>query len=123
MSPDVFVSVVTDVVAAMDQIKRDRERVYAGIILEHDLQEELTVASSMYLCGNDVVNVVIANIDKSVPILVHSMNPSQAVVMARLLESKGFANTRIPISELTEKKLFEWVQDARKLWEELKKVL
>jgi hypothetical protein len=39
--------------------------------------------------------------------------------MVRRLESSGFEATRIPMAELTEKKLFEWVEDARELWEEL----
>ncbi len=54
MPPDVVVSNVTDAGAAIDLIKRDRGRVYAGIMLDHDLQEQLKVASSMYLSGNDV---------------------------------------------------------------------
>jgi DNA-binding NtrC family response regulator len=119
MPQDVIVSNVTDAGAAMGQIRRDRGRVYAGIMLDHDLQEQLKVASSKHLCGNDVVNVIIGNIDKSVPILVHSMNPFQAGVMVRRLESSGFDVTRIPMAELTDKKLFEWVEDARELWEEL----
>ena len=47
MPPDVFVSNVTDAGAAIGLIKRDRGRVYAGIMLDHDLQEQLKVASSM----------------------------------------------------------------------------
>ena len=118
MPPDVFVSNVTDAGAAIGLIKRDCGRVYSGIMLDHDLQEQLKVASSMHLSGNDVVGAIIRHIDKDVPILVHSMNVSQAPVMVRRLESAEFDVSRIPMAELTEKKLFEWVEDARELWED-----
>ena len=119
MPQDVIVSNVTDAGVAMGQIKRDgKKRAYAGIMLDHDLQEQLKVASSMHLSGNDVVNVIISSIDKDIPILVHSMNPSEAAVMVRRLESAGFGVSRIPMSELTEKKMFEWLENAREIFEE-----
>ncbi len=121
MPPNVIVSNVTDAGAAIGQIRRDRGRVYAGIMLDHDLQEQLKAETSMYLSGNDVVDAIRSSIDKDVPILVHSMNPSQAAVMVRRLESAEFEYvTRIPMAELTEQKLFEWVEDARELWEDWK---
>ncbi len=38
--------------------------------------------------------------------------------MVRRLEVAGFDVSRIPMAELTEKKLFEWVEDVRELWED-----
>ena len=42
----------------------------------------------------------------------------QAPVMVRRLESADLDVSRIPMAELTEKKLFEWLEDARELWED-----
>ena len=102
----------------MGLIKRDRGRVYAGIMLDHDLQEQLKLASSKHLSGGDVVTVIIAYIDKSVPILVHSMNPSEAPFMVRRLQSAGYDATRMPMAEMTPEKLHDWVAYVRDLWQD-----
>ncbi len=65
-----------------------------------------------------MMSAIIRYITKDIPILVHSMNVFRAPVMVRRLECADFDVTRIPMAELTEKKLFEWLEDARELWED-----
>ncbi len=110
--------VVTSAGKAIGLLERDRGRVYAGIMLDHDLQEQLAAVSDRYLSGNDVVNAVIKNVQKDVPIFIHSMNVSQAPLMVNKLESAGFQVTRIPVRDLSNKRLADWVEDARELWED-----
>lgn len=78
----------------------------------------LKLSSSRHLSGGDVVKAIVAHIDRTVPILVHSMNLSEAPVMVRRLESAGYDAMRMPMAEMTPEKLHEWVADARDLWED-----
>lgn len=84
-------------------------------MLDHDLEKQLKVESSASLTGSELINVIIHNIDKDVPVLVHSMNPGMAPVMVRRLESAKFDVTRIPMTKLTEEKLTEWVECAGRI--------
>jgi hypothetical protein len=118
MPPDVAISNVTDTGVAMAQIKADKGNVYAGIMLDHDLRGQLKVTSSALLSGSDLINIIIHNIDRDVPILVHSMNLGMAPVMVRRLEIAGFYVKRIPMVELTKDKLNEWIDLVRECWED-----
>ena len=115
---DIIISNVTDAGVAMAQIKADRGWIYAGIMLDHDLEKQLKVASSARLTGSELINIIIHYIDKNVPVLVHSMNPGMAPVMVRRLESAGFDVTRIPMTELTKEKFNDWVEFVRECWED-----
>lgn len=117
MPPDVVISNVTDTGVAMAQIKADRGRIYAGLMLDHDLQNQLKVESSAHLSSSDLINVIIHNIDRDVPIIVHSMNLAMAPVMVKRLYAAGFDVIRIPMVELTKEKLNEWVEYVREGWE------
>ena len=101
----------------MGILQRDRGRVYAGILLDHDLQEQTITQTDRLISGSDIVKVIFRNISKDVPILVHSMNISRAPIMAERLESAGFNVTRIPMEMLTERDFLEWLEEVRDLWE------
>ena len=118
LPPDVKTVVADSAGRAIGVIERDRGNVYAGILLDHDLQGRIATLSDHYLDGKDIVNVIIKHISKSVPILVHSMNVSQAPRMAERLERDGFLVTRIPMASLTKERLQEWVAEARESWED-----
>lgn len=118
LPPDVKTVVAGSAGRAIGVIERDRGSVYAGILLDHDLQGRIATASDHYLDGKDIVNVIVKNISKDVPILVHSMNVTQAPVMTRRLEKDGFYVTRIPMANLTKERLQEWVNEARAMWED-----
>jgi hypothetical protein len=74
-------------------------------MLYHDLQQHVAVESDRYLCGQNVVDVITRNIQKDVPILIHSMNFLESPTMVRRLESSSFRVTRIPFSNLSSEKL------------------
>ncbi|MCP4577193.1 MAG: hypothetical protein GY846_13000 [Deltaproteobacteria bacterium] len=115
---DVRTVVVSSAGKAMGLLARDRGDVYGGILLDHDLQLQTATEKDRFLCGNDVVNAVIANISRDVPIFVHSANVQRAPVMASRLENSDFWVTRIPMYDLKKEQLREWVEDARELWED-----
>ncbi len=111
--------VVASAGRALGVLQRERGSVYAGILLDHDLQEQAATDSDRHLSGNDVVDAIIMNVSKHVPILVHSVNVSQAPVMVGRLESAGFWVTRVPMDKLTKEKLDEWLEEVREIWEDL----
>ena len=115
---DVMTVAVTSSGKAIGLLERDCGRVYAGIMLDHDLQEQVAAESDRYLCGQDVVDAITRNIQKDVPILIHSMNLSESPAMVRRLEGSGFQVTRIPFANLSRENLTDWMEDARELWED-----
>ena len=102
---------------AMGILKRDKGKVYAGIMLDHDLDKSPVCETDLKLCGQDVVKLIIGNISKKVPILIHSCNPSEAPVMHSLLEKAGFAVERISMNDLTEESFKDWLTYVRENWE------
>jgi len=118
LPPDVKTVVASSAGRAIGIIERDRGNIYAGILLDHDLQGRIATTTDHYLDGKDIVNVIVKHISKSVPILVHSMNVSQAPRMVERLEKDGFSVTRIPMANLTKERLREWIEDARAIWED-----
>lgn len=102
---------------AIGILQRDRGSVYAGIMLDHDLQENVVTCDEMDLSGKNVVDVIIKNISKDVPIFVHSMNINQAPAMVERLEKAGFEVTRIPFAHLTQAKLNNWIEEVREIWD------
>lgn len=117
---DVVTVVATSAGRAIGIMHRDRGRTYAGILLDHDLQESVVTDADKGLSGGDVLKSLIAHISRDVPILVHSMNPFQGPAMAERLERAGFYVTRIPMSELSLEKFQEWLEEVRLLWEDLR---
>ena len=104
---------------AIGVLQRDKGNVYAGILFDHDLQEQAATESDKYLSGTNILDVIIKFISRDVPILVHSMNDSRAPIMANKLTAAGFYVTRLPMSMLTKSKLMQWIEEAREIWEDL----
>ena len=94
LPPDVHMVWAKSAGAALGVLARDRGRTYAGLLLDHDLQQQIRGGADGDLTGQDVVLRVIEVIDKDVPILVHSMNDAGGPAMAGQLEHAGFAVTR-----------------------------
>jgi CheY-like chemotaxis protein len=116
---DVRTVVASSVGRALGVLQRDRGDVYAGILLDHDLGQQAAVSSDRYMTGMDVVDAIIMNIAKHVPILVHSMNLTWAPVMVSRLTSAGFWVTRVQMDNLTEEWLHEWMEDVREIWKDM----
>lgn len=98
------------IVKADHRNRRDKSP-YCGIMLDHDLQEQIVCADEGHLSGMHVVDAIINYVSRDVPILVHSMNPSEAPIMVKKLKSAGFRVTRMPMRELTSEKLLEWLEE------------
>lgn len=111
--PDARVVIAKSAGRAIGILERDRGRVYSGIVLDHDLQEKPATEADRYLSGQDLVDRIISNVSRDVPILVHSVNASQGWVMAVRLQKQGFEVTHIPMSLLTAGVFEEWVQEVR----------
>jgi hypothetical protein len=57
--------------------------------------------------------------DKRTPILVHSMNPTRAPIMANTLKTSGFKDVlRISMADLTKTLFQEWLQEVRDTWDD-----
>ena len=98
-------------------IELDPGNVYAGILLDHDLCEQITLKEELGVNGLDVVRKIVRRISQDVPILVHSMNFGGGTSMRNMLESQGFAVTRVPFQFMNEEKLLGWIADVRAEWE------
>lgn len=115
---DVIIVVARSAGSAIGILQRDRGKVYAGILLDHDLQIQRLTESDRYFSGMDAVQAIINNISRDVPILVHSMNQTRAPVMVERLKVGGFKNViQLPMAHVTERLFKEWFEDVIELWE------
>ena len=103
--------------AALGLIRRDHGRVYGGILLDHDLQQQAMTEDDQSLSGTDVARLLIQHISIDVPILVHSSNQVQALNVVRQLEHSGYWVERIPMHTLTEARFRGWLDEALDLWQ------
>lgn len=114
---DVRLVVASSAGRAIGVLRRDRGTVYAGILLDHDLQmQAIDTAADGELSGRQVVDTLIECINRDVPILVHSMNRGGARVMVRKLESAGFDVTRLPMADLGRADLLDWLDLVQENW-------
>ena len=88
-------------------------------MLDFDLHLQAAVSSDLDLSGENVVEAVIRNMDTSLPVLIHSMNPSGTPLMLRKLKEAGFKVLRIPWHDLEKETLLKWLSDVRGNWENL----
>lgn len=96
---------------AMGILQRDRD-VYAGIMLDHDLQIQIATERDFFLSGSNVVEWIIALVRPNIPVLVHSINPADAPQMVKRREKAGFSVIRMPIAELTEEQFTAWLHEV-----------
>lgn len=103
---------------ALGLLERDKDHVYAGICLDHDLRQQVAVASDHDLSGTTVIKAVIRFISADVPILIHSRNEKRSRYMENKLSDANFYVTRIPMDVLTEERFHEWLDEVDEIWEE-----
>ncbi len=107
---------------AMGMLRRDNNikngRVYSGILLDHDLQEQAITVSDLSLSSTNLIDLIIENIFKDVPILMHSMNEVQSITMKKRLEAAGFEVIQIPMKKLKKPAFDEWLKYCYELWED-----
>jgi len=109
---DIHAVVATSAGKAIGIISRDCGSVYAGIVLDFDLQLRRAAASELHLCGHDVVLAIIEHISRDTQILVHSENTSQSPLMVRSLRQAGFDVTQIPMHLLTVDSFSAWLAEV-----------
>ena len=116
---DIKLVVATSAGKAMGVLRLDKGRVYAGIVLDHDLQERSAPEADPFLSGKDVVEAVIRYVSKDVPILVHFINSSQSTIMVNRLREADFGVTKIPMDILTKESFQSWIEYVREVWSDL----
>jgi hypothetical protein len=99
-------------------LRLDPGRVYAGIVLDHDLQGQVASEADPFLSDQDVVRAIIRYASPEVPVLVHSMNTQGSLRMVHVLAQAGFEVTKIPMEALTQASFLAWLQDVRDGWED-----
>ncbi len=104
--------------AALGMLERDRGYVYAGICLDHDLQQRAVIVSDYDLSGSTVVRAVVRHISPDVPVLIHSRNLKRSSYMARKLVDAGFDAVRIPMDELGCERFQGWLEEVKETWED-----
>lgn len=117
--PDVRAVVARSAGRAIGMLRLDPARVYAGIVLDHDLQGQVAAEADRFLTGQDVVRAVIRSVSPDVPVLVHSRNARASVLMANALAQAGFEVTKIPMDRLTQTSFLAWLQKVRDGWEDV----
>lgn len=95
--------------SAIGLLNRDKGSVYAGIMLDYDLTDQSMTMNDGHFNGMNVVMSIIKNVDKDVPIFVHSSNSIYGPKMKLMLLAAGYAVDRMPFSYLTETALSEWL--------------
>ena len=101
-----------------DHRSRSDKSPYCGIMMDHDLQEQIVCAEEGRLSGMNVVDALIDRVSRDVPLLVRSMNPGEAQIMVKKLKNAGFRVTRLPMRELTAEKLMVWLEDECEIYDD-----
>lgn len=102
---------------AIGLIRRDSSADYGGVLLDHDLQQQVITADDRDLSGSNVAQELIMNKYFDVPILVHSTNQRAAPRMVSQLSHAGFWVTHPPMYQLTPELFCKWVLEAKEFWE------
>lgn len=97
---------------AVGILTRDGGAVYAGIMLDHDLHQQLRDPGAKQLNGADVARKIAECVEPDTPIFIHSMNPQRRGDVLVTLEEAGFEVTQIPMSELDARKLAVWLEQV-----------
>lgn len=100
-------------------LKRGETAEYAGIVLDHDLDEQMITNEDLLMNGSKIVNLIITNVERWVPILIQSMNPRRGPGMAAKLRQAGFTVDFVPMTQLTAERLHKWTGEAHQLWQDM----
>ena len=97
---------------AVGILRRDPPEAYAGIMLDHDLHQQLRDLGGRQLTGADVAREIAARTAPDTPIFIHSMNPQRRGDIATLLLDAGFTITQVPMAELGARQLQAWLEEV-----------
>jgi len=113
--PDVRLVVVRGGGRALGLLERDPGRVYAGLLLDHDLPAQAVNDAERNVTGTEVARGIRRHVDPEIPILIHSMNATGARRMATPLITAGFEVSVIPMAELTQERFLAWLDTVREV--------
>ncbi|MCA8899766.1 MAG: hypothetical protein KDA53_00795 [Hyphomonas sp.] len=102
---------------AMGFLQRLQAGELAGVLLDHDLNQQAKTAQDLTLSGSSIVSLIVRYVSSDVPVLIHSMNPAGAASMAEKLEANDFDVTVIPMQRLTRSEFDEWLENVRESFE------
>ncbi len=100
---------------ALGLLERDPGRVYAGLLLDHDLPGQAVNDAERLVTGTQVVQGILRCLDPEIPILIHSMNRGAARRMATTLIAAGFEVSTIPMADLTRDRFLAWLDTVREV--------
>jgi CheY-like chemotaxis protein len=115
--PDVRLVVARGGGRALGLLERDPGRVYAGLLLDHDLPGQAVNDAERNVSGTQVAHCIQRYVDPDVPVLIHSMNPGGARRMAGFLATAGFDVSVIPMAKMTESHFLAWLDTVRSIRE------
>ena len=118
LPPDLRLVVTRSAGRAMRTLQLDRPTTYAGIMLDHDLQQQIAADAEASLSSSNLIDLIIRKIDHDVPVLVHSMNASRGPVLVERLRNAGFYTSYVPFEHLTRQGFLNWIEYVHELWEE-----
>jgi CheY-like chemotaxis protein len=98
---------------ALGLLERDPGRVYAGLLLDHDLPGQAVNAAERNVTGTEVARGIVRCVDPEIPILIHSRNRGAARRMTTTLAAAGFEVSVIPMAELTQERFLAWLEIVR----------
>lgn len=120
LPPDIRGVVVASGGQALGLLQRTSPDDFAGILLDHDLRENTRVPADNFLSGQNVVTAIIDLFDLEIPVLIHSMNPGGRQLMFDRLHEADFTDVSvIPMAELENSGLPEYLERVRAYWKEL----
>ena len=91
----------------------DPGRVYAGLLLDHDLPAQAVNAAEPPVTGTEVARGIARFVDPEIPILIHSLNAAGGRRMATTSTAGGFEVAPIPMAELTQDRLLARLETGR----------
>ncbi len=98
---------------AIGTIRRSQSEDWAGIMLDHDLNEQAVSNAHGDVNGQAVVRAIIDSVNPATPVLVHSMNSNGAAAMQKALEKAGFFVLRIRMMDITQALFLDWLEEVR----------
>ena len=119
LPPDVRVVRAPTAGVALGVIRRDAGQVYAGVMLDHDLQEHAQHGVDHLQSGTDVADAIRQHFSPHIPVLIHSTNSTGGARMNARLQGSGFDVTRMRMSNLSRSFLAEWMEEVREIWQSL----
>lgn len=103
---------------AVGILARDGAETYAGIMLDHDLHQQLRDQRGKQLNGADVARKIIECTSPDTLIFIHSMNPQRRGDILASLQEADFEVTQVPMSKLDPRTLQAWLERVAKVHEE-----